>query len=399
MQINEPRTASANNGNALFNLGFRIFFLSAGIFSVISMLLWVLLYQFNYSLAVVAINSLQWHSHEMIYGYALAVIAGFLLTAVKNWTGVQTLTGKPLMMVFLIWLVARILFMFGDQYILMAAFFDITFSVVLLVAVSVPVIKVKQWSQIAILSKLVLIAAFNLVFYLGVFAYIDQGVQWGIYGGLYLVIGLILTMGRRVVPFFIERGVGYNVTLYNSKWLDISSLILFFSFFITELFTNNAMLSAYLAMGVFIVNAVRLVGWHTKGIWKKSLLWSLYLAFWFITSGFALMAASYFLGISKYLAIHALAVGGIGLITMGMMSRVALGHTGRDVNKPSKLIDIALSLLVVAVFFRVVLPLFDASQYSVWVGVSQGLWIVAFLIFSAVYWPILTKARLDNQPG
>ncbi|MCW8962823.1 MAG: NnrS family protein [Gammaproteobacteria bacterium] len=399
----QPGNLNVNNPNpqqfALFNLGFRIFFLAAGVFSILSISLWASIYLFQYSPPIQSMSISQWHAHEMIYGYSMAVVAGFLLTAVKNWTGVQTIFGKPLMLLFALWAVARILWLTGTSYLLIAGIFDNLFILLLFLAVSHPVIKVKQWKQLAVLSKILLLLLFNVLFYLGAFGILDQGIYWGLYGGLYLIIALIFTMGRRVLPFFIEMGVGYPVKLFNSKWLDISSLVFLLLFFIIELFFNIPWLSAGLAMGVFIVNAIRLVAWHTPGIWKTTLLWSLYIPFWFITVGFLLLACSYFFGISMFLAIHALAFGGIGALTMSMMSRVSLGHTGRDISSPPPIIGYALGILLLGAFFRVVVPLFVTQYYTLWIGLSQLLWIIAFLIYTVTYLPMFTKPRIDGQPG
>ena len=338
----------------------------------------------------------------MIYGYSLAVIAGFLLTAVKNWTGIQTVKGLPLLLLFSLWMFARIMWMFGTQYLILAAFLDLLFALLLIICVCYPVIKVKQWRQLAVLPKLILLAVFNLLFYLGALELFEQGEYLGIYGGLYLIIGLILTMGRRVLPMFIESGVGYlgyQVKLFNSRWLDISSLVLFLAFFVCELFIHNQLFSSTMALCLFLVNAIRLVGWHTQGIWKRSLLWSLYLSFWFICIGFLLFACVYFLGISKFIALHAFAVGGIGVITMAMMSRVSIGHSGRDVHNPPKVISIAFVTLLAGAMFRVIIPLFNLQNYAIWIGVSQLLWIVSFVMFMLVFFPILTKPRIDGRPG
>jgi len=398
MHINEPTQTSPIKNFAVFNLGFRIFFLAAGIFSIISMALWAVLYQYPLTLEFNTFSSSQWHAHEMIYGYALAVIAGFLLTAVKNWTGQQTPQGVSLFIIFSLWLIARLLFLFGSTYMSFAAFFDISFLLSVTIAVAIPIFKVKQWKHLAILSQLILLLIFNVVFYLGVFGIIEQGVYLGTYAGILLVVGLILIMARRVVPFFIERGVDYQVTLFNSKIIDITTLILFLLFFISELFLTIPLLSLSLTIGLFLVNTIRLLGWHTKGIWGKSMLWSLYLGCWLVCIDFLLFAASYLFGISKYLAIHAFAVGGVGIITMGMMSRVALGHTGRDVNAPSKIIGYALSILVLATIVRILLPLIDSSLYNIWIGLSQLFWIISFLIFTIIYAPILIKPRIDGNP-
>jgi len=344
----------------LFNLGFRPFFLGAAIFSVITITLWSAVYDFQLSVPINNISIFQWHAHEMIYGYSMAVIAGFLLTAVRNWTGVQTLHGTALLILFCLWVIARILFLFGTQYIFVAAFFDITFALYLGFALAYPIIQVKQWRQLAILSKIILLTIGNICFYIGFFGYLDNGVYLGIYGGLYIIIGLIMTLGRRVIPMFIERGVEYEVTLANSRWIDISNIILILIFFISELFLNNHILTAAMAFGLFITNTIRLYAWHTPGVWKAPLLWSLFISLVFIDIGFLLFAIAYFTNVSKFIAIHALAFGGIGIVTLSMMSRVSLGHTGRNINAPSNLIKYALMSLSGGAIVRVV---FSVNKY------------------------------------
>ena len=386
----------------LFNLGFRVFFLGAGIFSITSISLWLTIYSFNLPIPLTALSASQWHAHEMIYGYAFAVIAGFLLTAVKNWTGIQTVNGVALLLLFCLWALARVFWLFGTKFLMLAAAADLLFALFLVLAVSFPLIKVKQWRQLAIVSKLILLAIFNLLFYLGVLNIIDQGEYFGIYAGLYLIIGLILTMGRRVLPMFIEGGVTHleaSVKLFNSRWLDISSLILFLIFFICELFLPNQLVSTYTALALFGINAIRLIFWYTPGIWRYSLLWSLYLSFWFICLGFLLYAGVYFMGIPKFIALHAFAVGGIGVITMAMMSRVTIGHSGRNIHHPPKIISLAFMMLVAAAFVRVIFPLFDLQHYVVWIGLSQILWIASFSVFIIVFIPMFVKPRIDGKPG
>ena len=384
---------------ALFKLGFRPFFLGAASFAVVSICFWIFGYFGWISLNWSTISTFQWHAHEMIFGYSVAVIAGFLLTAVSNWTGARTLSGWPLALLFLIWLLARITFLLGEKLVVVTATLDIIFSAALLTAVTIPIVNNRQWKQMAVLSKLLIIVVFNACFYLGIFNYLENGIHLGIYGGFYMVIGLILTLGRRVIPFFIERGVGYKVQLFNSKLLDISSLVLYVGFFIVEVFLSNSSIAAGLAFGVFLVNGIRLLGWHTLGIWKNVMLWSLYLSMWFICLGFLLFGLSSIMDISKFLAIHAFAYGGIGLVTMGMMARVSLGHTGRSVTDPPKPIQIAFLLILIGAVVRVLFPLIDISLYIQWIVVSQILWITAFTIFATAVAPILLKPRIDEDGG
>ncbi len=387
----------------IFNLGFRIFFLAAGLFSVVTMSMWLAIYQFQIPLPLGDLSPFQWHAHEMLYGYGMAVIAGFLLTSVKNWTGEQTIYGAPLAGLFALWIAARILWLFGSSFLWLAAVFDIAFNLALTLAICLPIIKVKQWRQIPIMTKVMLLTLCHIFFYSAVL-FPEQDnlfMHWGLYGALYLIVALILTMGRRVMPFFIERGVGYPLEqpLFNSKALDLSSLFFLLAFFISEMLLLSPAASAWMAFGVFVVNAVRLIGWHTYGIWEKSLLWGLYLAFWSIAIGFLLFSLSYFIGIDKFIAIHAMTVGAIGLITMAMMCRVSLGHTGRGVASPPVTVDFALGLLLITAIIRVFPPLLDPSHNAVWIGVAQIFWILAFLVFVVTYFPILSQPRVDGKQG
>jgi len=384
---------------ALFNLGFRPFFLGASIFAVVSVLLWMGVFVFQLPLQFKEINMIQWHAHEMVYGYSMAVIAGFLLTAVKNWTGEQTLHGYGLCGLFLLWVIARILFLFGTSFIFIAAAFDMLFMLCLISAIATPIVKVRQWRQMGILTKLILLTLGNGLFYLGATGHIEQGIHWGIYGGLLLIIALILTLGRRVIPFFIEGGVGYPVQLVNYKWIDRSSLILLLAFFIIFVFIENNQMSAIISLALFFITTIRLFGWHTPGIWKKPLLWSLFISYIFIDAGFLLFAASDLLKIPTMLAFHAFSYGGIGMVTLGMMSRVSLGHTGRNIQSPPKVLTLSFILLVLGGVCRVFLPIIDMNHYVTWILFSQILWSVAYLIFVIAYAHILIKPRIDGQFG
>jgi len=384
---------------ALFNLGFRPFFLGASVFSLFSVLLWMGVFVFQLPLQFKEINMYQWHAHEMVYGYSVAVISGFLLTAVKNWTGEQTLYGPKLCGLFLLWVVARILFLFGTLFIFIAAFFDMLFMLCLISAIAFPIVKTRQWRQTGILAKLVLLTIGNGLFYLGAAGLIEQGVFWGIYGGLLLIIALILTLGRRVIPFFIEGGVGYPVQLVNYKWIDRLSLVLLLAFFIFFVFIGNRQVSATISLALFFITTIRLFGWYTPGIWKKPLLWSLFISFIFIDIGFLLFAVSDLLNQPIMLAFHAFSYGGIGIVTLAMMSRVSLGHTGRNIQSPPKVLTLSFVLLVLGGLFRVFLPIIDMNHYVTWILLSQILWSVAYLIFVIAYANILIKPRIDGQFG
>ncbi|MCF6345817.1 MAG: NnrS family protein [Thiomicrorhabdus sp.] len=389
---------------SLFNLGFRPFFLGAGLLAIISMLIWYLLLQGQLQLS--GISTTQWHSHEIIFGFAMAIITGFLLTAVKNWTNIDTPSGRPLLLLFLLWLGARIGWLLlpflpemTQTLLVISAVLDLAFNLYFALAFARPVILSKQWNQIGLLVKVVLMGILNLLCYLGIFGVLEHGMAWGIYGGFFIILAIILTMGRRVIPFFIERGVSEKISINNPKWIDHSSLVLFLLLAISEVFLSTPLLTTTFASALFVVGCIRLFNWHTAGIWQKPMLWSLYLGMVAIQVGFLLFALTVFYPPLQSLAIHTLAVGGIGLITLGMMTRVTLGHTGRNVNQPPPFHTFLLSLILMATVIRVLFPILWPEHYSSWISFSQLFWIGAYGVFIVTFAPMLIQKRIDGHFG
>ncbi len=389
-----------DNRIALFRLAFRPFFLGAAIFTAATMLHWMGALAIGWPFQLGDISPTTWHAHEMIFGYSMAVIAGFLLTAVMNWTGVQTLNGGPLVALFALWVAARLLPLAGvDLSLALYAVIDCLFALLLFAAVLHPVVKSRQWKQISVVTKVFLLLLSNVLFYLGALDIVDDGERMGLYSGLYLVLALVLLLARRVIPFFIEKGVGYPVQLKNRLWLDRSSLALFTLLWISDAFLDNVTATGWLAGALLALHVVRLAGWHTPGIWKKPLLWVLYIAYLWIVFGFALKFALLFTDISPSLAVHAFTVGGIGMMTVGMMARVSLGHTGRNVFEPPKILGWLFALILVASVVRVIIPLLTTQHYLLWIGISQFLWIAVFCLFFYIYFPILLRQRVDGRDG
>jgi len=389
-----------DNRIALFRLAFRPFFLGAAAFTAAAMLYWMGVLAFNWPFQLGDIPPATWHAHEMIFGYSLAVIAGFLLTAVQNWTGVPTLNGRPLVALFALWIAGRLLPLGGTGLPLaLYAGIDCLFALLLFAAVLHPVMKSRQWKQLSVATKILLLLLSNILFYLGALGIIDGGERMGLYSGLYIVLALVLLLARRVVPFFIEKGVGYPVQLKNRLWLDLTSLVLFTLLWISDAFLDNVTATGWLAGALLVLHVVRLVGWHTPGIWKKPLLWVLYIAYMWIIFGFALKFALLFTDIPPSLAIHAFTVGGIGMMTVGMMARVSLGHTGRNVFEPPKILGGLFAMLLVASVVRVIIPLLTTQHYLLWIGISQFLWIAVFCLFFYIYFPVLLRQRVDGRDG
>lgn len=386
---------------ALDHLGFRPFFLAGALYAVVVVALWFWLFHIDAALIrQPGLTPLVWHGHEMIYGYALAVVAGFLLTAVRNWTGVATLHGPGLLAMVALWLLARFMPFIGGAWSLpLMALFDLLFLFWLCADILRAILKARQWQQLGVLAKVVILLLGNLLYYLGVSGHLAAGVQWGLYTGLYIILSLVLLMGRRVMPFFIEKGVGYPLELKNRKWVDMASLVLMLVLWLVDVFTPYKGFTAMVAAALFLLHTLRLFDWYTAGIWKKPLLWVLYLAYLWIIAGFAMLALSASGLIAPLLAVHAFAYGGIAMITLGMMARVSLGHTGRNVFEPPPILALIFMLLFFGALARVVLPLLFPHWYAYWIGTAQILWIIPFALFSWIYAPILVMPRIDGRYG
>lgn len=397
LQIQEKTKASKI---ALFELGFRPFFVAAALFATLGIGVWIAMFIYALPWVPAEHGGILWHGHEMVFGYAMAVIAGFLLTAVGNWTGVPGLRGAPLIALLGAWLVARVAFFVpGDGALAVAAASDVVFTLGLIVAVMQPVVQVAQWKQLGLISKLVLVLLCNMAFYAGGLEYWENVTLPAIYAGLYVIIALLFTMARRVVPFFIERGGGGAVVVRNRRWVDIGSLVLFLLWAVSDVFFDAPGLVGVLSLLLVAIHLFRLYDWFAPGTFMAPLLWSLYLGYGFLVLGFLLKALSIWSDVPSSLALHAFTFGGIGLMTIGMMARVGLGHTGRNVFDPPKVLTPLFALLLLGALVRVIAPLIDPPHYLWWIVISQVLWVLAFSGFLVVYFPILASPRVDWRPG
>lgn len=401
------------SSHAILNLGFRIFFVGAGIFAIISMILWFLILQGMASFQN-ALNPFYWHAHEMLFGYTLAVVAGFLLTAVKVWTGQMMPYGWRLGMIFGAWTLARLAWLGlhavpSSAMMMMACVFDIIFWVMVCWVIIKAVWVARQKRQIGIVAKLILLLLAHLSFYAGVLLSDANVQQIALYATLYLIIGMVFTIARRVLPFFITKGVsvgcdgkpnGINLPQKNSRLLDMMSLIGFFGFVVFDLLHLSIIASAF-AMACLIANVLRLKNWYHHGIWQKPLLWSLVIAFGGMTASLGLFVVRPFFQSSvdiHSLALHGLALFGIGLMTVAMMARVALGHTGRSIHAPPKTVGVMFLFMIVCACCRVILPMFG-GEYMGWIAISQIAWGVSFVLFCVSYVGMLARPRVDGLFG
>ncbi len=379
--------SNSPKSTTFFQLGFRPMFFTASVFAVVFMLLFLIFYRFE-STHMLNTAIIYWHAHEMIYAYIIAIIAGFLLTAIRNWTKLNTLSGKYLAALLLLWIIARLL-PFIKPLIEIQMVIDVSFLVFLTIAISIPILKAKNWNNLSIILKVALLVVAHIIFYLGLLGYIENGIIMGLYLGFYLILSIVFLMARRVIPFFI--GSAANVKIKNYKVIDSLSLILFLLYMILEVFFYTYTdVIIILAFSLFIIHSIRLYNWFTKDIFKTPLLWSLYISYAFITFGFLLKIIEFYFGYSPYLHIHAFALGMV-LLTLAMMSRISLAHSGLSIFKPPRMIKWAFILMIFSFIFRVILPIIFVYQFKNLVIISQFFWIAAFIVFLIAYTPIFIK--------
>lgn len=413
-------TKRPTSPHPILNLGFRIFFLGSAVFTILSMVLWMVILQGIAPFKGV-VTPFYWHGHEMIFGYALAVIAGFLLTAVKTWTNQMMPHGWHLGAIFGAWAMARLcwLGLHATSSTLMvggALVFDVLFWGMTAFAIIKAVWVTRQMRQLGVVVILSLLMLAQCVFYAGVFMNQPAMQHLALYGALYLVIGMVFLIARRVLPFFVVKGIsvdndgkpnGTHHEQQNSALLDRLSMGGFVGFALCDLFIKLPIITGIFALVCLATNLLRLKNWYHHAIWQKPLLWSLILAFVGMVLSLGLfvlfpIATEFHLLTSinlRSLGLHGLAIFGVGLMTLAMMARVSLGHTGRNIHRPPAPVSTMFMLIVLCGIFRVVLPIFFNDDYMVLILLSQVLWVGAFGLFCASYAGILSSPRTDGLFG
>ncbi|OUS29618.1 heme-Cu protein NnrS [Thalassotalea sp. 42_200_T64] len=393
--------ANTNNSNAekadkplaFFELAFRPFFLCASFFSIISLIMWSALLNGSVAINVYG-GALWWHKHEMLFGFVSAIIVGFLLTAVQNWTGVRSLNGRGLFALFALWLLARVAFLLPDiipQWLIVAA--DIMFLPLAAVALAYPIIKVKLWRNLMFIPILLIMTLINISMH---YSIVSQSMQLMSTASITMVllITLIMTiMGGRVFPMFTANGTKtqrVNAIAWLEKLVIISTLLaLISSFNIIEL---PALVNAVIFFIAAIAHAFRALRWRIWVTLKTPLVWSLHLSYWCIALGLFLFAlAEVTTWVSQSQAIHLLTVGAMATMILSMISRVSLGHSGRAI-VASKMMTFAFVAMILAAVIRV-FGSYVVADYSQVINAAVVLWTIAYGSFVVIYLPILTQPK------
>ncbi|MDF3130783.1 NnrS family protein [Kiritimatiellaeota bacterium B1221] len=381
-------------GTPLFRLGFRFFFFAAALWSILTLGLWVLMYS-----GVIDFPHhfmpMQWHGREMVFGFTAAVIAGFLLTAAGNWTGLPMPSGKALQGFALLWTAGRLLPLVPVIPMPITGFVDVSFFVALAATLSLPLWKAKQVRNYPFPVLLLGLGVANFLSYTQMRN--AQGLAVGTELGIVICLAVVMLMGGRVIPGF-TRGRIQHARTRTFLWVEKGVIGLFVIAAVAELSALPPQLWGSLFLLAGIVNAIRLAGWFTPEISKQPLLWILHVAYFWLVFGLILKGWAGLGWGNILLARHALTAGALGSICLGMMTRVTLGHTGRAMQIPPIAV-VSFGLIQLTALCRVVLPLLHPRSYLLGIQLSVVFWIAAFGIYLWVYGPMLFRARADGERG
>lgn len=389
-------------GSILLAYAFRPFFLLTGIYGVTLVLAWIGFLFAGWPLPL-GWSPLHWHSHEMIYGLVPAAAAGFALTAVTNWTNALPLRGGALLALVLLWLAGRVAFWsMAWTPLWLIAVVDLAFLPVLAVYLGVILVRYEKFHNLLLVGILATLAVGNLLMHLGLMAGSTALIKAGQELGLNVTLLMMVAIAGRITPLFtinwLKNNGGNPERVTRSEHVDRYAIFSVAILVVVDILPVPAYILGAVALIAGVINGVRLFqwgGWHAA---REPLLWILHLAYLWIVVALLLRGAGAFtLLVPDTLWQHALGVGAIASLILGVMTRVALGHTGRPLKLPRFAVIIYVAILSSALLR--VLAAAHVLDYRLGVTLAGLGWIIAFLAFVIIYWPILSSPRADGRTG
>jgi uncharacterized protein involved in response to NO len=388
-------------GPALFRHGFRPFFFAAGLWAVAALALWLLILAGALALPT-AFAPVTWHAHEMIFGFAMAAVAGFLLTAVPNWTGRMPLQGLPLMGLALLWLAGRVAVACGETPgPVPAALVDLAFPLTLLGVVLREVLAGRNWRNLPVAAAVAVLLTANLLTHLEAIGLADTAAL-GLRLAVATLTALITLIGGRVVPSFTtnwlkKRGETRLPAPFGR--LDRVALALTVTALLAWTAAPDSPPTAVLALLAGLAQALRLARWRGHRTLAEPLVWVLHLGYAWVPIGLVLLAFAALRSdlVPQAAALHALTAGAVGTMTLAVMTRATLGHTGRPLTAGPGTAAIY-ALVTMAALGRLLWALWPGA-FPVLLSASGLLWLGAFGLYLALYGPMLLRPQADQRPG
>ena len=386
--------AAQPRGVALLRLAFRPFYIGGAAFACLAVPLWLALY-FGAVTLDAKVAPLLWHAHEMLFGFAVAIIVGFLMTAGKVWTGLATPRGAFLGALAGLWLAARIAAL-AAPYAVYAVL-----DVLLLPAVAAVMLDILIRSgnkrNLPLAAILVLLAIANLCFHLAVLGVVGLQPMTALFAALGLIVMIECVMAGRVVPFFTMSATP-GLKLVEPAWRVNATLAATGVALALWVFAPPGVVTAVVLALAAAGHVARMWAWKPWVTRGRPILWILHAAYAWLPIGFALLAFAQFGAVAESIGVHALAVGATGGLIIGMITRTARGHTGRPL-KVSGVEVAAYALVMGAAVLRVLLPLFAPQWFVVSLWAAAVAWSLAFALYLVVYAPWLMRTRLDGKDG
>jgi uncharacterized protein involved in response to NO len=380
-------------GPALLSYGFRPFFLFGSLYAGLAILAWLPTFYGELTLST-AFAPRDWHVHEMLYGYLPAVITGFLLTAVPNWTGRMPLQGRPLLVLVLVWAAGRVAVTtsawIGWE---AAAVIDNAFLLLVAAAMGREVIKGRNWRNLKVLIALGILTIGNIVFHLE--SYLVGAADYGTRVGIAATMMLIMLVGGRIIPSFtrnwlVRENPGRLPASFGT--FDVASMIAAGAALLAWVAAPNWRVTGAALIAAGVLQTVRLARWAGGRTWRDRLVLILHVAYAFVPLGFVLVGLAALGLLPSGAGIHAWTGGAMGIMTLAVMSRASLGHTGRALVATASMQGLYL-LLVAAALARVCAAIHPAWSDAL-LHVAGGAWAGAFVGFALAYWKVFTGPRL-----
>ena len=384
----------------LFTAGWRVFFLAAGLWAVISVAIWLMWLLGLIDGDHLGVVPQTWHAHEMIFGYATAAMGGFFLTAVPNWTGAKAAPERFVMLVSGLWLAGRLaVCLAGYLPAVVVAAIDLAFLPVLAAKILTQLLVKPKPQNMMFLLLISLVWTSNLLVHLDWMGLTNTGWQ-GLRGGLLTVCAMIAVLGGRVTPAFtrnalLREGRPDRLPVEHRR-LDAAGIILAIATAVAVLIGLPDAVGAVLAILAGLAAAARLSGWRGLALPGQPIVWVLHLGYGMLALGLVLWGLAQ-LGLGDEMAaLHVLGIGAVGGMTLAVMSRATLGHSGRALVAPGP-VALAYALIPVAVVLRWAGSTFPGSFYLPGVLGSGLAWCLAFTLYVVALWPIFVGPRSNGK--
>jgi uncharacterized protein involved in response to NO len=385
----------------LFASGFRPTFLVAGIAALLLVPLWVLIW--GHAVALPGVwPPILWHAHEMVFGFVAAAIAGFLLTAVPSWTGQRGFAGAPLLILVMLWAAARVLIATASVQLLpIVGITDVAFLVLLGILLAPPLLRNRNRNTV-LLFVLTSLATCNATFHWALMRHDPQMALHAILIAIDITLLLVTIIGGRIIPAFTGnalRSSGSSIRILAWPAIGPAAIGLMLAVVLVDLLWPDSHTAGALAGIAAIVQAVRILQWRSLALLRSPIVWVLHLSYIWLPVGLALKAVALLTGLAvSAFWLHALTIGVLATMILAVMTRAALGHTGRPlVVEPA--IALGYLLLLGAALVRVFGQSVLSLPYPAVILVSATCWTLAFGVFFYVYAPILWSPRADGKPG